>query len=212
MFIQIAHAASHVEPHVASAQGFLMKINENFLYPLITLMMAVAVLVFLYGCFEYVRNSTSEEGRATGQRHIMWGIIGLLIMTSAYAILAIAAGTFGLGDDLERANTPFSSSVSTEGMSGAPSSGSGTVGPANDNIAPAETTSGSAESGTYVINGTDYTYFYNELIKNGADETTADNTVKNLQYIPQSVVDSSYSNEFISDSVRDQLLVDLELD
>lgn len=103
----INYVYAQAEPHVVAAQGFLTKINEAILYPLITLMMAVALLVFLYGCFEYVKNSTSDEGRTTGQRHIMWGIIGMLIMLSAYSILSIAAGTFSLQSELrDSSGTP----------------------------------------------------------------------------------------------------------
>ena len=82
------------------AQGFLAKINNAILFPLITLMMAVALLIFLYGAFEYVRNANNEEGRATGSRHLLYGIIGMLVMLSAFALLNIAAGTFGLDSQL----------------------------------------------------------------------------------------------------------------
>lgn len=78
------------------AQGFLDKINHAILFPLITLMLAVALLVFLYGGFEYVRGASSESEREKGQRHLFYGIIGMLVMISAYAILSIAAATFNL--------------------------------------------------------------------------------------------------------------------
>lgn len=100
MFSKVTYAA---EEHVVVAQGFLEALNQAILYPLITLMMAVALLVFLYGGFEYVKNSGSDEGRTTGQRHLLWGVVGMLVMISAYAILTIAAGTFELQQDLENA-------------------------------------------------------------------------------------------------------------
>ncbi len=82
------------------AQGFLSRINDAILFPLITLMMAVALLVFLYGAFEYVRNADSEEGRTKGSQHLFYGIIGMLVMLSALALLTIAAATFGLEGEL----------------------------------------------------------------------------------------------------------------
>lgn len=78
------------------AQGFVDKLNQIIIYPLITLMMAVALVVFLYGCFEFIVNAGNESARAAGKKHIMWGIIGMVVMVSAYAILSIAAGTFGI--------------------------------------------------------------------------------------------------------------------
>ncbi len=106
MLIQIAQA----QEHIAVAQGFLDKINQAILYPLITLMMAVALLVFLYGLFEYVRNAESEQGRATGRQHILWGLVGLLVMISAMSILSIAAGTFGLKGELKNSTSNQSTS------------------------------------------------------------------------------------------------------
>ena len=84
---------------------FVRLLNENILYPLIALMTAVAILVFLWGCFQFVQSADNEEGRAKGSRHILWGLIGLLVMISAFTILKLAAGTINLDDEL-RENSP----------------------------------------------------------------------------------------------------------
>lgn len=102
MFINTVLAQSNA---TVVAQGFMAKLNAAVFFPLLTLMMALALLVFLYGAFEYVVNAGSDDGRAQGRRHLMWGIIGMLVMISAYAILTIAAATFGIDDDLENATT-----------------------------------------------------------------------------------------------------------
>lgn len=77
------------------ARGFLAKFNDAILYPLITLMMAVALLVFLWGCFEFIQNADNPAARTKGRKHILWGIVGMVVMASAYAILNIGAGTIG---------------------------------------------------------------------------------------------------------------------
>ena len=87
---------AEAQGHVAAAESLLTKINAVIFFPLLTLMVSVALLVFLWGAFEYVKNSDSDEGRAKGARHMLYGVIGLLVMLSAYAILRIAAGTFGI--------------------------------------------------------------------------------------------------------------------
>lgn len=92
-----AYAASEAQ---VVAQGFLNKINDAILFPLITFMMALALLVFLYGAFEYVKGAASDSDRATGQRHLLYGTIGLLVMLSALSLLTIAAGTFNLDGEL----------------------------------------------------------------------------------------------------------------
>lgn len=87
---------AYASAHEAAARSLLAKIQSAILFPLITLMVSVAVLMFLWGAFEYVYNADSDQGRETGRRHMLYGIIGLLVMISAYAILTIATGTFGI--------------------------------------------------------------------------------------------------------------------
>lgn len=90
----IAYAAEAA--HIVAAKSMLSRIEAVILFPLMTLMMSVALLFFLFGIYEYVRSADSDEARAAGQQHMLYGIIGLLVMVSAYAILKIAAGTFGI--------------------------------------------------------------------------------------------------------------------
>ncbi len=92
----VAHAQTAQDKAEAAARGFLTKIEEAVVFPLITLLLGVAFLVFLFGVFEYIKGATSESERAKGQKHILFGIIGMLIMLSAVAILNLARGTFGI--------------------------------------------------------------------------------------------------------------------
>ncbi len=82
--------------HITAAKGALAKIESAILFPLMTLMVSVALLVFLWGAYQYVLNADSDEGREKGKTHMLYGIIGLLVIISAYAILKIATGTFGV--------------------------------------------------------------------------------------------------------------------
>lgn len=104
--VTIAYA-QEVTPGMREAYNFVERVNEVILYPLITLLMGLALLIFLYGCFEYIQKSNDAKAREAGQMHIMWGIVGMFIMLVAYGILGIAAGTFGLGDELDCANDPL---------------------------------------------------------------------------------------------------------
>ena len=82
--------------------AFVDKFNDIILNPLIILMMAVALIVFLYGAFEFLKNADNEQGRDTGRKHMLWGLIGLVIMVSAWSIIYIATATFGLEGDLQQ--------------------------------------------------------------------------------------------------------------
>ena len=65
------------------------KITEGILNPLIALLYAIAVTVFLWGVVEFIWNAGNEEKRTTGKQHIIWGLVGLLIMSAVWGIMAI---------------------------------------------------------------------------------------------------------------------------
>ena len=97
-FVQTAYALTQAE---CVAQGFLDTLNDAVFYPLIIFLTALAFLVFLWGSFRFVLGAADSGARANGKRHMIYGIIGLLVMVSAGAILTIAANTFGLDSDFE---------------------------------------------------------------------------------------------------------------
>ena len=77
----------------ASAIPLFDKIKEHILNPAITLLFFLAFLYFVYGVVQFIRHSDSEDGREDGQRHIMWGAIGMFIMISAYGIINLICNT-----------------------------------------------------------------------------------------------------------------------
>ncbi len=69
------------------------KILANIVNPIVTLMVAVAVVYFLWGVFEFVRNAESSEERKKGGTHMLYGALGLFIMATAYGIVNLIIGT-----------------------------------------------------------------------------------------------------------------------
>ena len=78
-------------------ETLLQKILTNIVNPLVTLMVAVAVLVFLWGVFQFIRNAESSDERKKGGMNMMWGAIGLFIMVTAYGVLNLILGTIKPG-------------------------------------------------------------------------------------------------------------------
>ncbi len=93
--MNIAYAAVSAS---AVAGPFINNIKSAILYPLISLMMGVALLVFLYGVFEFIKNAGADggEARTIGKQHMIYGIVGLVVMVSAVALLNIVATTFNI--------------------------------------------------------------------------------------------------------------------
>lgn len=63
--------------------------------PFITLLVAVAVIYFLWGVFQFIRNADSPEDRKTGQMHMFFGVLGIAIMFSAYGVINLILSTLG---------------------------------------------------------------------------------------------------------------------
>jgi uncharacterized membrane protein YidH (DUF202 family) len=91
------------------AASFVTRLNDAILFPLIALLSGVALLFLLYGCAEYIMNASNDQAREQGKKHITYGIVGLLVMVSAYSVLTLATGTFGLDQQLDCADDPSGS-------------------------------------------------------------------------------------------------------
>ena len=99
-------APSAKQQAATEAAKFVDKFNKFILVPTIALLSAVAFLVFLWGCAEYFINANNDQARQQGVKHITYGIIGLVVMMSAYTILVFATATFGLDDELDCYDDP----------------------------------------------------------------------------------------------------------
>ena len=92
----VAYAAGE---HIEAAQSIVGRIESALLFPVLSFMLALALLYFLWGGYQFVLNAESESERDKGKRHMLYGIIGMLVMVSALAILRIAANTVGVDVD-----------------------------------------------------------------------------------------------------------------
>jgi hypothetical protein len=73
----------------------IQSILTNIVNPLVALMVGVAVVVFLWGVFDFIRNAESPEKRKEGGMHMLFGAIGLFVMVTAYGILNLILGSIG---------------------------------------------------------------------------------------------------------------------
>ncbi len=69
------------------------KISANILNPLVLLFAAIATIYFLWGVFEFIRDYDNSEARSVGARHMLWGVIGMFIIFSAFGIMNLIADT-----------------------------------------------------------------------------------------------------------------------
>jgi len=74
----------------------LNKINQFILNPIILLAFSVALIVFFWGIFEFIRSETADKEREKGKNKIIYGLIGMFIMFSAYGLIRLVLGTFSI--------------------------------------------------------------------------------------------------------------------
>ena len=91
----IAHAQEGAET-TFSITGMLNRINAEIINPAIVLLFALAALLFAAGLIEFFFSSTASDKRERAKKHMIWGIVGLVIMSSVYGIIALLLSSFGI--------------------------------------------------------------------------------------------------------------------
>ena len=73
-------------------------LTQYIINPIIALLFAAGLLVFIWGIVQFLwglSESGEAEGKEQGKKHMIWGIVGMFIMASAYAILQVIGNTVG---------------------------------------------------------------------------------------------------------------------
>ena len=89
-FVTTAHAQEFTQ-----AKAFVNKVFLNILDPIVLLMFGVAVMVFFWGLLKLINNTDNPTKKEEGKRTIIWGIVGMFIMVSAFGILRFIGRTIG---------------------------------------------------------------------------------------------------------------------
>ncbi len=74
----------------------LNKILENIVIPVVYLVMALAIVYFLWGVMVFIQNADNAEKRQEGYKHMIYGVIGIFIIISARGIIKIIGSTIGV--------------------------------------------------------------------------------------------------------------------
>lgn len=96
-----AFAGSVLFPAIVMAAGPIGSFDELlekirfYLKLIVPILVSVAVVAFLVGVVIYIWKADDEEERKTGRRYMLYGIIGLAVITSLWGLVRILTGTFG---------------------------------------------------------------------------------------------------------------------
>ncbi len=77
----------------AAIAPYIDRIIDLIINPLVQLMFFAAFLVFAWGILVMILNAADETKRSEGKKHMMYGIVGMLIMIGAFGIFALLKST-----------------------------------------------------------------------------------------------------------------------
>ena len=80
----------------AEVVKLMAKVVSEIINPIIGVLFALALVYFLYGLTVFIINAGEVSKRAEGRSHMFWGLIGLFVMVSAWALIQMGLNTFGL--------------------------------------------------------------------------------------------------------------------
>ncbi len=75
---------------------FLGNVVDLIINPLIGLLFALALAFFVWGGAQFVLGADDPEKQKKGKTALIWGLIGLFIMSAVFGILEVVTATFGV--------------------------------------------------------------------------------------------------------------------
>lgn len=91
-------AAVAAKPAEPTIKGIISKFENQVLSPIITLLFIIATILFMWGVIQYAVGSRGDESMLKkGKQVMLWGIIGMTVMASAWGIVRIICDYFGTG-------------------------------------------------------------------------------------------------------------------
>lgn len=75
----------------------LNKFVDYIINPMILLLFAAGFFLFMWGLVVFLWNLEEGAAQNEGKQHMLWGIVGMLIMVSVYGIVGLLENTFGIG-------------------------------------------------------------------------------------------------------------------
>ena len=85
-------------------QGIICVIG-NILDIVIPILIVLAVIYFIWGVVQFVI-AGDEEAKTKGRNHMIYGIIGLVVIVAIWGLVGIVRNTFGLGGGSQSPDLP----------------------------------------------------------------------------------------------------------
>lgn len=73
-----------------------LKLIHGLAQTLIIILLAFAVLFFVFGILKYIRYGDNEEKRTEGKNFMVWGIISIFVIVSMWGLVNVLYKSFAL--------------------------------------------------------------------------------------------------------------------
>ncbi len=80
-------------------QSIIDGITSTIFQPIAYLLFSLGFLIFMWGLIEFIANPTNASIKEKGKQHMIFGILGLLIMVSVWGIVNLITSTLGISCD-----------------------------------------------------------------------------------------------------------------
>lgn len=100
----LAFAQNNLQLSSNGISGILVQFGK-ILEMIVPLLIALAVIGFLYGVMRFVFSAGDDEARKAGKNLMIYGLIGIVVMVSIWGLVRFAQNTFGISGQ-EAAQAP----------------------------------------------------------------------------------------------------------
>jgi hypothetical protein len=83
----------------APVQTFMGTMMTEILNPVMAVIFGAALVYFLFGLMVFIFGAGQESKRSEGKRHMLWGLLGMVVMVSSFTIIRLTLRTFGVKNE-----------------------------------------------------------------------------------------------------------------